>query len=386
VPVPTLTAAHPKRRFGEGMLDAFHGLSQFDRIDRYVLRYFWSSLVVAFLFFFGFFMVIDLFANAEDFIDTARKQAIPARTMAAWVAGYYLFKAPSVFLQVAPFVTVIGALVAVARMNRNNELIPVLMAGRSIFRMLRPLYLAAALLAAFMLFVQEFVAPAASDHRLAKYTFLHDGRVNVRIRSDPNDEQGNLWTRLEVNPIDGTLAHATVRRIEFADGVTRVQRAELVDARYDAARGGWTMADGVKIVTDDAVSRPQVVPLLLSSLSMRQMVAQEKEPFDLSFAELGQLFAASKQARFQVLMHYHVTFPAANLLLLLLAVPFVLRYDRQRVMSGLAVAFFLCVAYFAVDAALRGMGEKTLHPILAAWFAPLFFGALGITLFDGVRT
>jgi lipopolysaccharide export LptBFGC system permease protein LptF len=146
------------------------------------------------------------------------------------------------------------------------------------------------------------------------------------------------------------------------------------------------MADGIKIVTDDAVGRPQVVPLLLSSLSLRQMVAQEKEPFDLSFAELGQLFASSKQPRFQVLMHYHVTFPAANLLLLLLAVPFVLRYDRQRVMSGLAVAFFLCVAYFAVDAALRGMGEKTLHPVLAAWFAPLFFGALGITLFDGVRT
>ena len=144
--MPTLTTSRAKRKFGEGMLDAFHGLSQFDRVDRYVLRYFWSSLVVAFLFFFGFFMVIDLFANAEDFIDTARKQAIPARTMVAWVAGYYLFKAPSVFLQVAPFVTVIGALVAVARMNRNNELIPVLMAGRSIFRMLRPLYLAAGVL------------------------------------------------------------------------------------------------------------------------------------------------------------------------------------------------------------------------------------------------
>jgi len=196
----TLTETRGKRKFGEGMVDALHGLAQLDRVDRYVLRYFGSSLVVVFLFFFGFFMVIDLFANAEDFIDTARKQGVAARTMTGWVAGYYLYKSPAVFLQVAPFVTVIGALVAVARMNRSNELIPVLMAGRSIFRMLRPLFMAAFVLAAFMLFVQEFVAPASSDHRLAKYSFLHDGRLNVRVRAPLSDEQGNQWSKLEVDP------------------------------------------------------------------------------------------------------------------------------------------------------------------------------------------
>jgi lipopolysaccharide export LptBFGC system permease protein LptF len=380
-------AVPAKRRFGEGLVDAMHGLAQLDRIDRYVLRYFGTSLLVVFVFFFGFFMVIDLFANAGDFIDSARRQGIPARTMARWVAGYYLYKSPSVFLQVAPFVTVIGALVAVARMNRSNELIPVLMAGRSVFRMLRPLFVAAIALATFMLFVQEFVAPAASDHRLGLYSFLRDGRVNVRIRTDLSDEQGNQWSRLEVDPVGGVLARGRVRRLDLQGGVTRVDRVEFADATYDEARRAWSMKDGVRVVSDDDRGQHESTQALFpSSLSLRQIVAQEKEPFDLSFAELGQLFAASKQPRFQVLMHYHVTFPCANLLLLLLAVPFVLRYDRQRVMQGLAVAFFLCVAYFAVDAALRGMGERTLHPILAAWFAPLLFGALGITLFDGVRT
>lgn len=379
-------SARAPRQFGAGFADAFRGVQRFDRIDRYVLRYFATSLAVVFLFFFGFFMVIDLFTNAEDFIDTARRHAIPARTMALRVAGYYLSKSPSVFLQVAPFVTVIGALVAVARMNRSNELIPVLMSGRSIFRMLRPLFVAACGLAALMLLVQEFVAPAASDKRLAQYSYLRDGRFSVRV-GDLSDDQGNQWTRPEIDPLSGTLVRATVRRITLQDGSTRIDRVELADATFDSARGGWTQAGGVRSVWNDATGHHATnLDLFPSSLSPRQILAQQKEPFDLSFAELGRLFAASHQPRFEVLMHYHVTFPLANLLLLLLAIPFVLRYDRQRVMQGLAVAFFLCVAYFAVDAALRGMGEKTLHPILAAWFAPLLFGALGITLFDGVRT
>jgi lipopolysaccharide export LptBFGC system permease protein LptF len=380
-------AVRSKRRFGEGMVEALHGLAQLDRIDRYVLRYFWSSLAVVFVFFFGFFMVIDLFAHAEDFIDSARKFAIPARTMAIRVAGYYLFKSPSVFLQVAPFVTVIGALVAVARMNRNNELIPVLMSGRSIFRMLRPLFVAALFLGIFMLLVQEFVAPAASDRRLAQFSFLAGGRTSVRVRSDLGDEEGNQWTRVEIDPIAHRLEEAKAYKIVVSEGLTRIDRADLSGASYDKVRAGWRREGGIAVVSDGAAGHEERrVEIFPSSLTPQQLLAQEKDPFDLSFAELGRLFALSRQPRFQVLMHYHVTFPFANLLLLLLAVPFVLRYDRQRVMQGLAVAFFLCVAYFAVDAALRGMGERTLHPVLAAWFAPLFFGALGITLFDAVRT
>ena len=356
---------------------------RFDLLDRYVARGFLGALAVVFTFFFGFFLVLDLFANADDFVETAEKLKIPARTMVAWVAGFYLYKAPSIFLQVAPFVTVIGAIVAVAKLNRQNELIPVLMSGRSVFRMLRPLFVVAGGLTVVMLLVQEFVAPLAADHRLARSCLLRDGRPAIVVQSQFEDAQGRLWSELRLDPISGGLKSGSV--VSFADG--RYEIIHLVDARYDAARGGWTMEGGiVRLVSDAAGSREQRVPILESSLTPGRIAAQEKEPFDLSFAELAALFGATKQPRFQVLLHFHVTFPLANLLLLLLALPFVLRYDRQRVMQGFAVAFFLCIAYFGVDAALRTLGESKLHPVLAAWFTPLFFGALGISLFDGVRS
>lgn len=361
------------------------GPLRFDLLDRHVARVFLASLAVVFVFFFGFFMVIDLFANADGFVDTARKMSIPARTMAGWVAGFYLYKSPSVFLQVAPFVTVIGAIVAVARFNRQNELVPVLMSGRSIFRMLRPIFVVAGLLTVVMLLVQEFVAPAAADHRMARACYLKDGRTTIRPTAQFEDDHGRLWSDLEFDPIDGSLHSAAVRSW---DG-ERIESIDLVDARYDAARRCWTAPGGiVRTVSEHAGDggREERIAALESDLTPQRIAAHEKEPFDLSFADLATLHATTGQARFEVLLHFHVTFPLANLLLLLLAIPFVLRYDRQQVMQGFAIAFFLCLAYFGVDAALRTLGESKLHPVLAAWFAPLFFGALGISLFDGVRT
>lgn len=371
-----MSAAH-------GVLATVAALLRFDRLDRYVVRYLAGSLLVVFVFFFGFFMVIDLFANADEFVENARKTGIPVRRMAALVAGYYLFKSPSVFLQVAPFVTVIGAVVAVARMNRQNEVVPVLMSGRSVFRLLRPVFVCAGGLTLFMLFVQEYVAPAASDQRLANWSFLRRGETFTEIRAQLTDADGYHWARMRYDAIGGVLERASVRRIEG----DRLERIELEKARWDAVRRGWTMEGGVRVVVDDATGhRERVLDVFPTSLTPRQITAQEKEPFDLSFAELGALSGLTGQGRFQVLLHYHVTFPLTNLLLLLLSIPFVLRYDRQRVMHGLAIAFFLCVAYFGVDSALRTLGEHKLHPVLAAWFAPLFFGALGISLFDGTRT
>jgi lipopolysaccharide export LptBFGC system permease protein LptF len=341
-----------------GWFDVVVDTLRFDRIDRYVVRYFFSSVFVVFVFFFGFFMVIDLFANADDFVETAKKIGIPARKMIALVAGYYLYKSPSVFLQVAPFVTVIGG-------------------------MLRPVFVCAGGLTLFMLFVQEFVAPAASDHRLSHYSFLRRGEAFTEIRSQLTDAAGFHWASMRYDALGGVMKYASIVRIKGA----RVERVELKDARWDGPRRGWTMEGGVLQKTDDESGHHErSLDHFPTSLTPRQVAAQEKEPFDLSFAELGALLGITKQARFQVLLHYHVTFPLTNLLLLLLAIPFVLRYDRQHVMQGLAIAFFLCVAYFGVDSALRTLGEHRVHPILAAWFAPLFFGALGISLFDGVRS
>ena len=91
--------------------------------------------------------------------------------------------------------------------------------------------------------------------------------------------------------------------------------------------------------------------------------------------------------KWKVLLHYHLTFPLSNLLLLLLGLPFVLRPGARSIMLGMVIAIVICGAYFAFDAMMRNLGEKeNLHPVLAAWFAVIFFGSLGVVLLDSVKT
>jgi lipopolysaccharide export LptBFGC system permease protein LptF len=75
------------------------------------------------------------------------------------------------------------------------------------------------------------------------------------------------------------------------------------------------------------------------------------------------------------------------LVLVLVGLPLLLRHDRGGGAKTLASAFGLCVAYFAVDFACRNLGlQGALDAPIAAWLPVLFFGSLGIVLYDGMRT
>ena len=365
----------------------------FDRLDRYLIRLFWSSYGVAFVFFFGAFMVVDLFSKADSFLDTGQVLGLESHELLGDVARYYLYGAPAVFLQVAPFVTVIGCIVTLTRLMQNNELVPVLMSGRSVFRMLRPIFGCALILTVAMILVQELVSPRAGNRRLALGSFLEDGRSWVDLSHVMMDRQGNQWLSVRFDLEQRTILRAQVVRRSQEDDEFAI--AEVENLEYDRRQNpsGWRSREPFvwKVNRGDSTQmEAESAEFIVSSLDPEQVGANLKDAFDLSFRDLGLLIATTanerNKPRYLVLLHYHITFPLTNILLILLVLPFVVRYERGRLLLGLAAAFLLCGVYFGVDFALRSLGEERLHPVLAAWFTPIFFGSLGISLFDGIRS
>jgi hypothetical protein len=208
-------------------------------------------------------------------------------------------------------------------MNRNNELIPRADGGpqASFADSCRPShYLAAAQLRR----VQCSSVAGVSWRRPPPTTRLREvltvpGTYGRRERSaifrkryPPNDRAGgNLWAqRLEGEPeTDGTHAHSRDRPVASMSRtvVTRTLASgpKLVDARYETtARGGWTNGRRRdRSYTDDAVSRPagRPAPRPRALSHAADGRAGERSRSTSPSAELGQLFAVSKQARFQVL-------------------------------------------------------------------------------------
>ena len=75
------------------------------------------------------------------------------------------------------------------------------------------------------------------------------------------------------------------------------------------------------------------------------------------------------------------------IILLLLALPFGLRFERGSKTERIFFALVICGAYLVTDSVTRNMGTGGfLHPVIAAWFPTVLFGSLGAVMYDSVRT
>lgn len=350
-----------------------------DRLDRYVSGYFLSSYGMCLLFFVGMFVLVDLFGNIEDILEHAPRLRALGYSISDLAIGYYALLLPFIFLQLAPFVTAMGAMFALTRLRRNNEIVPMISAGRSVYRIVAPIFVFAVLAAVVMVVTQEYLAPrlAGDRERLEKLLFRakEERLLDARVRCGPDTF---VFVR-DYDPVRRTIA-------SFDVSVLTSDKPPIVGsgARWDERRRRFVWEE----------KRPDgeggffaVVRELPETLTPELIEAQSMGPYDLSYSQAEFLWKRTGEPRWKVLLHYHLTFPLANVLLLLLCLPFVLQQHTRSVLLGMVIALLICAAYFTFDAVMRNLGEKeVIHPVLASWFGVVFFGSLGIVLIDGVRT
>lgn len=349
------------------------------KLDRYVASHFLSSYGICLFFFLGMFVLIDLFSKSDDLFENARDLAEMGHSIATLLPRFYGLMLPFIFLQVAPFVTVMAAIFAITRLRRTNELIPMIVAGRSLYRVLMPIFAFSLVLGFGMVLVQQFVAPALADKRDQLKELLFEGKQARKIKGDFRIS-ATQWVTVR----DYDMERRKIGYFDFTD--IRSEQASTTgrNAKWDATRGRFVYNVEVPSAEGPAEKQERLLPEVLDPTILE---SQERGPHDISFTQSQYLFERTDEPRWKVLLHYHLTFPLSNLLLLLLALPFVVRPSAKSVLLGMVIAILICGAYFAFDASLRNMGERgNLHPVLAAWFGVIFFGSLGIVLTDSIKT
>ena len=112
------------------------------------------------------------------------------------------------------------------------------------------------------------------------------------------------------------------------------------------------------------------------------------QPLDLSFSEVRTLARCDPDnVLYQTLLQYHLTFPLANIVLLLVGLPLMMRQERGKGVERLAFGLLLCVFFFGADFIFRNLGmQGALQPLMASWVPVLFFGSLGVVLVDSMKT
>lgn len=367
--------------------------------DRYVFRAFIASYVPLLLSFALLFVISDAFQRIDKFL----KSPLPL-----WktVLGYYAAVLPLVFLRFGSFLTLATGMFAVARLQRNNEIMPLKAGGLSVQRAILPVFLCAAFCALLSAADAELLIPRlAPEIRSATAFQARRDTIPGIIR----DRVGHTLFAARYRASTQTLRWVTFRAHDAEGRETFAAFAERARWIEASPRGHWLLEDGVvrdiralsaaptTVTADGAVPRiPQrrfgsgeegepietsIIPIDIESLS---------EPVSLlSFAELRDQFRRQRYLhRLRVQLHERIAGPLAHLLLLLIGLPFVLRDEgRGGVFAGAIALILICAGYFVVTFMSHALGNQgAIPPMVAAWAPVVAFGLLGIAMFGRVRT
>jgi lipopolysaccharide export LptBFGC system permease protein LptF len=189
-------------------------------------------------------------------------------------------------------------------------------------------------------------------------------------------------------PSEGRNLEVTLKR-RSGVVVVAASRIEWVD---DGAHRNWKLENGfVREIGDASKTRP-VEWLELVRFTPQDVLtaakARSSRLMELSFAELLELSRRDPDnTSYLTLLQYLLTFPLANIVLVLCTVPILVGRERGKGGGAVMGGLLLCMAYFSVDFVTRSMGlNGDLSPLMSAWLPVLFFGALGISLTHFMRT
>ena len=365
-------------------------------LDRYVLRRFLVHYGLALLYLAGLFLVLDLVTRLDRFLEARPVLEAAGSSVAAAALSWYAASLPLIVLQVAPFVTVLGACMAVVDLRRGNELYPMLESGRSLVRVLAPVVVFSIVLSAALVLVHDRVAPAAVEARLRVERALEsvEARIETRI-PHVRDSRGNVWAVARWDPV--ALVAEGVRVVPFRAEDAVYPALEVPRMRWER-RGdgppGWYPERGRLLLPGEEPGAadlhravPEDRPLPTSMVPADLELARASEDLEgLSSARLRRLRDRSPELSYlTVLLHRRITYPLSNLILLLVGVPIVLRGDGRSMFVPVLAALGVCASYFAADTLACDLGGRGVLPAgLATWLAPVLFGAAGVALLDAV--
>lgn len=131
------------------------GKSMFTLIDRQLIVSYVKSYIICLVSMMGLFIVVDLFTNLDNFTEGKENfdQVIDH------IVKYYGMKTSQIFDRLCEAIVLLAAMFTVALLQRNNELLPLLSAGVSTRRVVRPVLMSAFLMLGLTILNQEFILP-----------------------------------------------------------------------------------------------------------------------------------------------------------------------------------------------------------------------------------
>ena len=353
-------------------------------LDRYVFGSWFRIFILTAL---GF-PLVSILINLTDTLNKLLDRGLSTRD----IVVSYIYSIPENAFIVMPAAVLFATVFTVGAMGRHSELTAAKAGGLSFYRVMLPIFVAAAL-ATGLAFVVGEMAPGATAHELllqkAKPPRSTSSRYNFVYRGDA----GWVYTirSLEV----GTRQLKQLMLERQGNGVSYPGLIITADsASY--ARRGWRLRNGTSRVI---IGPNQQVSFAFKTMRLRaltqspaDLLAESKAPDEMRYAELGRYIDALKRSgndanKLIVEQALKVALPVTCFIIALFGAPLAVQAPRAGAAVGIAISLGTTVMFLLITQIMKAVGAGGLiDPTVAAWLPNMVFLLAGLLLMARVRT
>lgn len=378
-------------------------------LDRYVLRSFLEPFLICFSAFLGILLVFDLYDNMSDFVGAKAKWKL--------VGAYYLHQLPHFVLLSMPVGLLLALLYSLSRMSRSNEIISMLATGRSVLRLLLPLFACGLIATGLCLWLNYELAPQSTSIRKADLERITKGdkradRLSTQESVLVKDRRSNrIWFIRKVDlseKSDRWLHDVNIVQLD-PNGQPQIRWQAQV-AAYEPREGRWYLNKGRKIEYDESgsiigdlddwsqdldklnvdeakargyrqtrtVTWPETPNRIMSTLLQPD---QMSVPALRTYLRDNPDFPATDLAKARTNLHHRFALPVACFAVVLIASALGIVFSRRAVLASVAGSLFLFFGYLFIMYLLMALGKDNLiSPVMAAWLPDALLAAIGCYL------
>ena len=361
-------------------------------LDEYVMRAFVRNFVLTLTVLVAVFLIFTFFELIGDIIRY--------RTPLVTVGLYLLNLIPFILYNVTPLCSLVAVLITFGTLSRTSELTSMKATGISLYRIVAPILLVAAVLSVALFAFDEVYLPGANRRQEALRATIKGKPAQTFLRPDRNWISGQTGRRqpARAHLLLPVLRPAT-RRFRQPHRL-RVQARHIRPAaphfRAERALGREHRPVGFRKRLAAHLRwrsrRKSYAPFTLSTFpeiheqpgyfKKEDRPSQEMSYGELSTSYIGDLKQSGFDTmRLRVQLNRKLAYPLVTLVMAMLAIPFALSAGKKGSLAGMGAAIGVAIAYWVVAGIFENLGDvNSLPAVLAAWSPDLLFGMAGAWL------
>ena len=350
-------------------------------ITKYISKEIITFFLLCHFIFILLYLVIDFINKLDRFVDAGVSLSL--------TLFYFLYKIPTMVVQMTPVATMISIVVVLCIMKKNKEVMAMKTCGLNLLKAFQPVVMISLIISVSSLFLAEVIVP---------YTSTKSNEImEIDVKKRPQasfqhwyKSNNNIYWIKYFDIKSKTMKYPTF--YFFDDHFRLTKRIKGETASW--SNGAWKI-ENVKILTlgkDNQYSTKKMSSYILKiPETPGTFIKKMKEPEDMSYRELKKHAEKIKAEGYDntaalVELHMKLAYPFIGSVFALIAIPIGLWQKTSGIPLSITLGILTCFLFWLVMGSARALGlAGVLPPFLSAWMANILFSLSGIYLLMNVK-